>query len=32
MTPPGSTARLVLSLTDETPYAFAQVFISAVPG
>ena len=31
MTPPGSTARLVLSLTDEAPYAFAQVFISAVP-
>lgn len=32
ITPPGSTARLALSLTDEVPYAFAQVFISAVPG
>ncbi|MFT9441569.1 MAG: holo-ACP synthase [Acetobacter papayae] len=32
ITPPGNTARLTLSLTDEVPYAFAQVFISAVAG
>jgi holo-[acyl-carrier protein] synthase len=31
MTPPGMETRIVLSLTDEPPYAFAQVIISAVP-
>jgi len=30
ITPAGMTARIVLSLTDEPPYAFAQVIISAV--
>ncbi len=31
MTPAGMTAQIALSLTDEPPYAFAQVIISAVP-
>jgi holo-[acyl-carrier protein] synthase len=31
LTPPGMQARLDLSLTDEYPYAYAQVIISAVP-
>jgi holo-[acyl-carrier protein] synthase len=31
LTPPGMTARLDLSMTDEYPYAYAQVIISAVP-
>lgn len=31
LTPPGMRAQLDLSLTDEYPYAFAQVIISAVP-
>jgi len=30
ITPPGQGAQLVLTLTDEYPYAFAQVVISAV--
>jgi holo-[acyl-carrier protein] synthase len=30
--PPGTTARLHLTMTDERPYAFAQVMIEAVPG
>ena len=29
--PPGMAARLHLTLTDEYPYAFAQVIIEAVP-
>jgi len=29
LTPPGMTARLDLSMTDEYPYAYAQVIISA---
>lgn len=31
MTPPGMEARIALTMTDEDPYAFAQVIISAVP-
>ena len=31
ITPPGLAAHLALTLTDEYPYAFAQVIISAVP-
>ena len=31
LTPPGMTARLHLTLTDEPPYAFAQVIIEALP-
>jgi holo-[acyl-carrier protein] synthase len=31
MTPAGMVAQIALSLTDEPPYAFAQVIISAVP-
>jgi holo-[acyl-carrier protein] synthase len=30
MTPPGRTAQILLSLTDEYPYAYANVVISAV--
>jgi holo-[acyl-carrier protein] synthase len=32
ITPPGMTAQVALTMTDEYPYAFAQVIISAVPG
>lgn len=31
MVPPGHEARLHLSLTDDTPYALAQVIIEAMP-
>jgi holo-[acyl-carrier protein] synthase len=31
ITPPGQAAQVALTLTDEYPYAFAQVIISAVP-
>jgi holo-[acyl-carrier protein] synthase len=31
ITPPGMTAEITLSLTDEPPYAFAQVIIWAKP-
>jgi holo-[acyl-carrier protein] synthase len=31
MLPPGHVAQIALSLTDEYPYAFASVIISAVP-
>ncbi len=31
ITPAGQAAQVALSLTDEYPYAFAQVIISAVP-
>jgi holo-[acyl-carrier protein] synthase len=31
ITPPGQGALLALTMTDEYPYAFAQVIISAVP-
>ena len=31
MTPPGHTAQVALTMTDEYPYAFAQVVISAEP-
>jgi holo-[acyl-carrier protein] synthase len=31
LTPPGMTADVALTMTDEYPYAFAQVIISAVP-
>jgi len=31
ITPPGLRAELALTMTDEIPYAFAQVIISAVP-
>jgi len=31
LTPPGFEARIALTLTDEYPYAFAQVVISAEP-
>ncbi len=31
LTPPGTTARIDLTMTDEYPYAYAQVIISAVP-
>lgn len=32
ITPPGMVAQLALSMTDEYPYAYAQVIISAAPG
>ncbi|MCB5944878.1 holo-ACP synthase [Acidocella sp. KAb 2-4] len=31
ITPPGHLAQVLLSLTDEYPYAYAQVIISAAP-
>ena len=31
LTPPGMRATIALTMTDELPYAFAQVIISAVP-
>jgi holo-[acyl-carrier protein] synthase len=31
LTPPGMQAAIALTMTDEYPYAFAQVIISAVP-
>ena len=31
LTPPGLVARVDLTMTDEYPYAYAQVIISAVP-
>jgi len=31
ITPPGLRAQLALTMTDEVPYAFAQVIISVVP-
>lgn len=31
ITPPGLAAAVVLTMTDEYPYAYAQVIISAVP-
>jgi holo-[acyl-carrier protein] synthase len=31
LTPPGRRAEIALTMTDEYPYAFAQVIISAVP-
>ena len=31
ITPPGMTAQVHLTMTDEYPYAFAQVMISAIP-
>ena len=31
ITPPGLRAELALTMTDEVPYAFAQVIISVVP-
>lgn len=31
ITPPGMEAQVALTMTDEYPYAFAQVIISAVP-
>jgi holo-[acyl-carrier protein] synthase len=31
ITPPGQGAHVAVSMTDEYPYAFAQVIISAVP-
>lgn len=31
ITPPGMRAEIALTMTDEYPYAFAQVLISAVP-
>jgi holo-[acyl-carrier protein] synthase len=31
ITPPGMRAELSLTMTDEVPYAFAQVIITAVP-
>ncbi len=31
LTPPGMTAQVDLTMTDEYPYAYAQVIISAVP-
>ena len=31
LTPPGATARIDLTMTDEYPYAYAQVIISAEP-
>lgn len=31
ITPPGMEAAIALTMTDEYPYAFAQVIISAVP-
>ena len=32
ITPPGHKAQIALSLTDEYPYAHANVIISAEPG
>jgi holo-[acyl-carrier protein] synthase len=32
MTPTGTVASVALTMTDEYPYAYAQVIISAVPG
>jgi holo-[acyl-carrier protein] synthase len=32
VTPPGMVASVALTMTDEYPYAYAQVIISAVPG
>jgi holo-[acyl-carrier protein] synthase len=32
ITPPGCTAEIALTMTDEEPYAFAQVIIWARPG
>lgn len=32
ITPPGMTARVALTMTDEYPYAYAQVIIEAVDG
>ncbi len=32
ITPAGMRAQIALSLTDEVPYAFAQVIIWAMPG
>ncbi|MGC8477589.1 MAG: holo-ACP synthase, partial [Acetobacteraceae bacterium] len=32
ITPPGMIAQVALSMTDEYPYAYAQVIISAEPG
>jgi holo-[acyl-carrier protein] synthase len=32
ITPPGMQAMVALTMTDEYPYAYAQVIISAVPG
>jgi holo-[acyl-carrier protein] synthase len=31
ITPPGMTARVHLTMTDEYPYAYAQVIVSAIP-
>jgi holo-[acyl-carrier protein] synthase len=31
ITPPGMTAQVHLTMTDEYPYAYAQVIISAIP-
>jgi holo-[acyl-carrier protein] synthase len=31
ITPPGMIAQVALTMTDEYPYAYAQVIISAVP-
>ena len=31
ITPPGMVAQVALTMTDEYPYAFAQVIISAIP-
>ena len=31
ITPPGMVAQVHLTMTDEYPYAYAQVIISAVP-
>jgi len=32
ITPPGMVAQVALTMTDEYPYAYAQVIISAMPG
>jgi holo-[acyl-carrier protein] synthase len=32
ITPAGMTAQVHLTMTDEYPYAYAQVIISAIPG
>jgi holo-[acyl-carrier protein] synthase len=31
ITPPGMVAQVALTMTDEYPYAYAQVIISAIP-
>ena len=31
ITPPGMAAQVHLTMTDEYPYAFAQVIVSAIP-